>query len=65
MLNMVQMVEMTDIDFYEIMKEVKLKSIPTKASGYPDFKLDGYKSLIDEKGLKREHFEDPEFDFAD
>ena len=27
--------------------------------------MDGYKSLIDEKGLKREHLEDPDFDFTE
>ena len=27
--------------------------------------MDGYKSLIDEKGLKRENLQDPEFDISE
>ncbi len=62
-----KMIEDMGIDFYEIMKktEKEINSIPPKASGYPDYKVDGYKAFIDEKGLKREHFADPDFDFAE
>jgi hypothetical protein len=61
------MVEIMDIDFYAILTkyEKEIALIPTKASGYPEYRSDGYKSLIDEKGLKREHFEDPDFDFTE
>lgn len=67
MLELPKMVEDLDIDFYSIFdhltKDIAL--LPTRASGYPEYRSDGYKSLIDEKGLKREHFEDPDFDFTD
>jgi len=60
-----EMVLNPSIDFYAILKSSQIDKLPVKAAGYPDFRLDGYKSLIDEKGLKREHFEDPDFDFTE
>lgn len=63
------MVEDLTIDFYQIMEQAlvtkDIRDTPIRASGYPEYRIDGYKSLIDEKGLKREHFEDPDFDFTD
>lgn len=53
--------ENKDTDFYKILESSDWKNIPITSSGYPDYKLDGYKSLIDEKGLKREPLEDPQF----
>ena len=59
------MVDNTDINFYKILSKIDLKIFPVKGQGYPDYNMDGYKSLIDEKGLKREHLEDPDFDFTE
>lgn len=64
-LNLSEMVEDQDIDFYQILEKTDWKNILTKASGYPDYRIDGYKSLIDEKGLKRENLLDPEFDISE
>ena len=47
------------------MKSIDINKIPIKASGYPEYRLDGYKSIIDEKGLKREYLEDPDFDCSE
>jgi hypothetical protein len=60
-----EMSECQSIDFYEILKTTGWEKLPTRASGYPDYRLDCYKCMIDEKGLKREHFEDPDFDFSE
>lgn len=65
LMNLPEMVNELDINFYEILHSSEWKKIPTKASGYPDFKLDAYKSMIDEKGLKRENLEDPAFDSSE
>ena len=59
------MIEDQDIDFYQILEKSNWKNILPKASGYPDYRIDGYKSLIDEKGLKRENLYDPEFDISE
>lgn len=59
------MVEHTSIDFYHLLELSDWKSTPIKGAGYPDFRVDGYKCLIDEKGLKREALEDPDFDCHD
>jgi hypothetical protein len=59
-----EMTEYKEIDFYELLRtKIQIEKKPIAASGYPDPKLDAFKSIIDEKGLKREHFEDPDFYF--
>lgn len=55
----------TNINFYEVLEESNWREQPYKSTGYPANQYDGYKCMIDEKGLKREHLEDPEFDFQE
>ncbi|CAD8178813.1 unnamed protein product [Paramecium octaurelia] len=67
-LNVKQLQTEQSINFFKIIREFKSEwqeKYPIKGNSYPPAELDGYKSLIDEKGLKRENFEDPEFDFSE
>lgn len=67
-LNIRELQQETSINFFQIIDSTKStweKECPIKGNSYPPYGLDGYKSLIDEKGLKRENFEDPEFDFSE
>ncbi|CAK88809.1 unnamed protein product (macronuclear) [Paramecium tetraurelia] len=67
-LNVKQLQTDQSINFFKIIRDNKsswIEKYPIKGNSYPPAELDGYKVLIDEKGLKREDFEDPEFDYSE
>lgn len=64
-LNVKELQNSPSINFYEILRDAKWTKMDYKASGYPYNQFDSFKCMIDEKGLKREHFEDPDFDFSE
>ncbi|CAD8170251.1 unnamed protein product [Paramecium pentaurelia] len=67
-LNVKQLQTEQSINFFKIIRDNRpewIEKYPIKGNSYPPAELDGYKVLIDEKGLKREDFEDPEFDYTE